>query len=57
MNNPNTKNPPVLTMPLTERLDEPTFAQLPERSRREHVTISFLVRRMLLENGNGKQRA
>jgi len=50
MNNPNTKNPPSLTMPLTVRLDEPTFARLLERSRRENVTISFLLRRLILEN-------
>jgi hypothetical protein len=57
MNNPNTKNPPVLTMPLTVPLDEQMFARLPERSRRDNVTISFLVRRLILENENGKRAA
>ena len=51
MANPNTKNPPVLTTPLTVRFDEQTFATLLERRRRENVTISFLVRRLILENG------
>jgi hypothetical protein len=51
MTNPNTKNPPVLTTPLTVRFDEQTFATLLERRRRENVTISFLVRRLILENG------
>jgi hypothetical protein len=50
MTNPNTKNPPVLTMPLTVRLDERPFARLLERSRRENVTISFLVRRLISKN-------
>jgi hypothetical protein len=37
-------------MPLTVRLDRPTFEKLAERSRREKVTLSFLVRRLILEN-------
>jgi hypothetical protein len=54
MNNPNTKQPATLTMPLTVRLDEQTFARLLDRSRREKFTISFLVRRLILD---GEQRA
>ena len=50
MNNPNTKNPPVLTQPVTVRLDEPTLAKLVERCRREKITLSHLVRRLILEN-------
>jgi hypothetical protein len=50
MQNPNTKNPPTLTMPVTVRLDEPTLARLVERCQRENVTLSFLVRRLILEN-------
>jgi hypothetical protein len=57
MTNPNTKNPPVLTMPVTVRLDEPTLARLVEPCRRENVTLSFLVRRLIFENENGKRAA
>jgi hypothetical protein len=52
MINPNTKNPPVLTQPVTVRLDEPTLAKLVEQCRRENVTLSHLVRRLIADNGN-----
>lgn len=56
MNNPNTKNPPVLTMPLTVRLDRPLFQTLVERSRRENVTLSHLVRGLILGNQNDGEK-
>jgi len=47
MTNPNTKNPPVLTMPVTVRLDRSTFYKLVEQSCEENVTLSHLVRQLI----------
>lgn len=55
MHNRNTKNPPVFTQPVTVRLDEPTLAKLVERCRRENVTLSHLVRRLILESDSAKR--
>jgi hypothetical protein len=44
-------------MPLTVRLDRVTFEKLVERSRRENVTLSHLVRRLIFENEDEKRAA
>lgn len=53
MKNPNTKAPAVLVDTISVRLGRPLFQKLVEGCRRENVTLSHLVHRMILENESG----
>jgi hypothetical protein len=53
-NNPNTKNPATFVETLSIRIERTLLESLRERCRSENVTLSHLVRRLILEGDNNR---
>jgi hypothetical protein len=54
MNNPNTKTPGTFVEMISVRVERTLLESMRERCRRENVTLSHLLRRLMLESDNNR---